>query len=54
MQDGEGGVNDAKVEFYELVAAVLDEGLDFVDVSGVLVDAGIVGEEEEFCVGYSA
>jgi hypothetical protein len=43
VQDGEGGVDDAKVEFYELVSAVLDEGLDSVDVFGVLFNAGIVG-----------
>lgn len=43
MQDGEGGVNDSKEEFYELVSEVLNEGLDAVYVFGVLVDAWIIG-----------
>jgi hypothetical protein len=54
VQDGEGGVNDANVEFYELVSAVLDEGLDSLDVFGILFNAGIIGQEEEFRVGYSS
>jgi hypothetical protein len=54
VEDGEGGVNDAEVEFYELVSAVLDEGLDSVDIFGVLFDAGIICQEEEFSVRYSS
>jgi len=43
VQDGEGGMNDSKEQFYELVSAVLNEGLYAVYVFGVLVDAWIIG-----------
>ena len=44
-------MHDAKVEVHEVVSAALDEGLDSVYVFGVLIDARVISEEEEFGVG---
>ena len=46
MEDGEGRVDDAKVEFYEVISAVLNEGLNSVNFSCVLFDARVVCQEE--------
>ena len=42
VEDWKRRVNDAEVEFYEVVSTALDEGLNSIDFFGVLVDSRVV------------
>lgn len=46
MEDRETRMDDAKVEFNEFVSTALNEFLDAVNVSGVLFDSWILGQEK--------
>jgi hypothetical protein len=50
VKNGEAGMDDAEVEFDELVSTALNEGLDAIDIFGVLIHARILRKEKEFCM----
>ena len=42
MEDGKGRVNNAEIEFDEVVSTTLNQGLDLIDVFGILFNSGII------------